>query len=186
MAPEVARTLFIAGFCLLVGAAGGSLATRALYGDGGGVVVPTPPTRPECPICKECPACPPPPDCGDLGVVPTETPPPTILGEDGPTPEAKPGLPASVIKPAGTAVEVLIEPCLTAKEAEGLSGTVVLDLTVTATGGQGFISEVLITRRVGAVESVEPCLSDAAKRARFEWSEGEGELKFKLPVKVGR
>lgn len=186
MAPEVARTLFVAGFCLLVGAAGGSLATKALYGDGGGVVVPAPVARPECPVCKECPACPPPPDCGELGVVPTTPPPPSGEGEEGPPPDQKPGLPASVIKPAGTAVETLIEPCLTAKEAEGLSGTVVLDLTVTATGGQGFISEVLVTRRVGAVDAIEPCLTGAAKRARFEWPTSEGELKFKLPVRVGR
>ena len=66
-----------------------------------------------------------------------------------------------------------------------MHGTVLLDLTVTATGGQGFISDASMVERSGdAVSSseLEHCLLEAARRAKFEWSAEDGEAHVRLPV----
>ncbi len=178
--------LVVSGLTFVLGGAAGIMLTRTIYGVEGGQVSPAPP-----PVVAACP----PPSCAPCPVCqePTETavvPPPitetATLAAPGPKPldlgPAKAGLPAQAISLASGAVTGQLGPCLNTPNA---NGTLVLELTVTATGGQGFIREVLIGRRTGNVAPVEDCVLVGAKRARFDWAGADGELKFKLPVRVG-
>lgn len=170
---------------MLVGGAVGAYATRAIYGDSPENIDPVTPRQKICPTC-ECPVCPPPPDCGDVNGVPTSTAPRAILipEDEEPDRHTKPGLPASAVQLATGSVRTEVRPCLATIPYE-VHGTVLLDLTVTATGGQGFISDASMVERSGdAVSSseLEHCLVEAARAAKFEWSGEDGEAHVRLPV----
>lgn len=200
------RLFVVSGLALVVGAAAGAYATQLVYGDSSQQTVdPSPAPIRECPACPACPACPPPPDCGDLSVIPS-TPDDLIpsapmhgdgsedpLGEDGnsitPPPSrrpAGPGLSARAIQQATAAVRVAVRPCLEAENTQTLSGMLLLDLTVTATGSEGFVTEALISQRSGDVGQVDVCVQKEALGARFEHEGPEGEQRVKLPLQVGR
>ncbi len=188
MSPEAARLFFVSGLTFLIGIGGGAFAMSSLYGGGSVDVDPAKPRPPACAPCPQCPACPPPVDCGELGVVP-----PSNTDDDDdpgseifPTEPDRPGLPASALPLAMGAVKESIVSCFT--DETSISGVVLLDLTASATAAGGFISEATITQATGDVRGTEipECVRAAAERARFEWEGSEGQLKFKLPVKVGR
>jgi hypothetical protein len=187
--PETARLFFAAGVSLLAGGAIGAYATRAIYGDSPEDIEVVKPQTRICPPC-ECPTCPPPPDCGDINGVPTSTAPRAILipEDEEVDRDKKQGLPASAVQMASGKVRLELVPCLATAPPEA-HGTVLLDLTVTAADGQGFISEALLTERSGdAVSSgeLERCLLEAAQRAKFEWSGEDGEAHVRLPVALKR
>jgi hypothetical protein len=188
MSPEGARLFFVSGLTFLMGIGGGALAMSSIHGGGEAEVDPSKPPPPNCAPCPQCPTCPPPVDCGELGVVPpdqgggeeddgTELPPPD---------PDRPGLPASALPLAMKAVREAIATC--AVDETSLSGVVLLDLIATATAGGGFISEAVIAQTTGDMRgaAIADCVRLEALRARFEWEGAEGELKFKMPVKVGR
>lgn len=191
---QVARLFLASGLSLVIGAGGGAYAMSLLYGGPPEAQVrvdPSPdPVAPECPACPECPVCPPPPDCGELGVLPEDDLP--VEPVDGPRaeppelPSAAPssGLPVSAVQKATAAVREAVTPCLEAPEAEAARGMVLLSLTVTATGGQGFIRDALVTQRTGDVAGVEACIQSEARRAKFEWAGADGEQSMRLPIPV--
>lgn len=186
MSAEFTRLFLASGLCLLVGGVGGAYATRAVYGDPKTKVDPNPKRPPSCAPCPVCPACPPPPECGGIIPPPSHTTKP-IDKPSEPLAPAKPGLPFKALKLATDAVRGSIERCTTEDKVGELDGVILLNLTATATGGQGWISEALVTRATGSVadSDIATCVTDAAEEARFEWAESEGELRFKLPVKIG-
>lgn len=187
MSPESARLFMVSGITFLTGIGGGAIAMNAIHGGGEPEVDPSKPRPANCAPCPQCPACPPPVDCGELGVVPPGG------GEEEvdddvevpPSETDKPGLPASALPLAMNAVRDAIKTCQL--EATSLSGVVLLDLVATTTAGGGFISEATITQATGDMRGapVAECVRIEAMRARFTWEGSEGELKFKMPVKVG-
>lgn len=188
MSPEAARLFFVSGLALLVGGAGGAFAVRSLYGEETPeVTLGAEAKARNCAPCPQCPVCPPPVDCGELGVVPPEDAP-----SGGPPQEIRltdsdrPGLPASALPLAMSAVKTSMADCFA--DETSLSGVVLLDLVATATAGGGFIQEATVTKATGDVEGTEivECIRTSAESARFEWSGTEGSLEFKLPVRVGR
>jgi hypothetical protein len=187
MSPEGARLFFVSGLTFLVGIGGGALAMSSIHGGGEESVDPSKPPPPHCAPCPQCPACPPPVDCGDLGVIPPDNGGDDDEGgdDDAPPDPDRPGLPASALPLAMNAVKEAIKTC--AIDETSLSGVVLLDLVATATAGGGFISEAVITQATGDMRgaAIAECVRLEAKRARFAWEQGEGELKFKMPVKVG-
>lgn len=183
MSPEGAKLFFVAGLSLLVGGAAGAFTTRTLYGGPIESVDPSPDRAPACPKCRECPVCPPPVDCGELGVVPVGDEPTGVVPDAVDVPEAaRPGLPAAAVGLATTAVKDAVADCL--NDVEGSGGHVLLSLTVTSTGGQGFIRNAEIAKTSGDVSAQTDCIVSNARRAKFEF-EPEGELRFQLPLKVG-
>lgn len=185
MTPEAARLFFAAGLSMLAGGAIGSYATRLIFGGSTENIDPVTPRQKICPPC-ECPMCPPPPDCGDVNAVPTSTAPRAILlpEDDEVDRDKRPGLPASAVQLATKQVREETKACLNALQVE-VHGTLLLELTVTATGGQGFISDASMIERSGdAVSSndLEHCLLDAARRAKFDWPAEDGEAHVRLPV----
>jgi len=200
------RLFVVSGLALVVGAAAGAYATQLVYGDSSQQTVdPSPAPIRECPACPACPACPPAPDCSDLSVIPSAPDdfvpdqPSDGDGTDGarddseapinPLPSrrpAGPGLSARAIQQATAAVRVAVRPCLEAEGTEALSGMLLLDLTVTATGSEGFVTEALISQRSGDVGQVDMCVQKEALGARFEHEGPEGEQRVKLPLQVGR
>jgi hypothetical protein len=177
---ESARLLFVALVSLLLGGAAGAYATRVLYGEPESVAINTPQAA-ECAPCPVCPVCPQP---APLDLIPTSTGTSTTAGAAPVAPSA-PGLPAAAIRVANQTVGAAIQPCLTSTMAEGVDGTVLLDLTVTASAGEAVFSEVAFARKVGNVEPVERCLRDRIGSARFAWH-GEGRGKLRLPVRIDR
>jgi len=185
MSPEGARLFFVSGLTFLIGIGGGALAMNSIHGGGESEVDPSKPRPPTCAPCPQCPTCPPPVDCGDLTVVPPDGDDDDQGDDDAPPDPDRPGLPASALPLAMGAVREAIKIC--GVEDTSLSGVVLLDLTATATAGGGFISESTIARTTGDMSgaAVAECVRIEAKRARFAWDGVEGDLKFKLPVKVG-
>ncbi|MEL6186088.1 MAG: hypothetical protein AAFU79_15795 [Myxococcota bacterium] len=185
MNPEAARLFFGCSICFLLGGAAGVFGVRTLYGEVDRVVPETRKTL-VCPPPPPCPACPPPVDCGDASVLPSSpTTDPDVEAEVlDPEAPALPGLPASVLPYAHEAVREVLEPCL-AEAPPDFPGVALLQLTVTATGGEGFISEVIVLQATGGAEAAASCLEEAARTARFPWAGGDGRLTFKLPVSVG-
>lgn len=203
MSSQVARLLFTSGLSLLAGGALGSYATRVIYGESVAPIDPAPPRARPCPVCRECPICPPPEDCvvaegrepeGDspevvrtaTAVAPVEL---LVPASEEPDRERLHGLPASAIQLATTTVRAAVAPCLEPAVRGEARGTILLDLTVTATGGQGFISEAAVYERSSdarETRGVEPCLVENARRARFEVSADDGEARFRLPVRLRR
>ena len=84
------------------------------------------------------------------------------------------------------AVREQVKECMA--DETSMSGMVLLELTASTTGTTGSIAEAVITRATGEADGSEiaDCIKNAAGRATFAWDGAEGELKFKLPVKVGR
>jgi hypothetical protein len=183
------RLALVGGLALVVGAVGGAYGTRVIYGDGAqSPVEPAPRPIRECPACPACPACPPPPECGEVSLLPTQGNDPTAPPPETPPPlePARPGLPAHAIQQALAAVRLAVGGCLAPDAAQGASGMLLLDLTVTTTGTTGQVVEALVTQRSGSVEAVEGCVQTSAKSARFPYQGPEGEQKVKLPLAVGR
>jgi hypothetical protein len=189
MSPESVRLLFVSGLSILLGGFFGAYATKSIYD--------TPSSQPRrdvpreklaCPPCAACPACPVADAC-DHGLIPTSTVTRTVLvSDDEPEHDRKTGLPMSAIKLASERVRAMIDPCLRESAKANAQGALLLELTVTATGSQGFISEATIGKRspnTSWSEEIERCLVDGARQARFEWDDGDGEAHFRLPVKLG-
>jgi hypothetical protein len=103
--------------------------------------------------------------------------------------DKKPGLPASAIRLASDGIRAELSGCVEESRKLNVQGIVLLELTVTATGGQGFISEASISGRssgTASSEQIDRCILDGARRARFAWKEDDGEAHFRLPLKLGR
>jgi hypothetical protein len=183
--PEATRLFFAAGISMIVGGVIGSYVTGLVYGDSPGEIDPVTPRQKICPPC-ECPACPPPPSCGDLNGVPTSTAPRAILvpEDEEVDRDKKPGLPASAVQLATSKVRAEVASCFANLPFE-VHGTILLDLTVTATGSQGFISDASMIEKSDDVVSsseLEHCLVDAARRTKFEWNAEDGEAHVRLPI----
>lgn len=185
MNPEAVRLFFGCSISFLLGGAAGVFGVRTLYGQVD-QVAPETPTSLVCPPPPPCPACPPPVDCGAVGGGLPSDPPPTPVERpplDRPA-DALPGLPASVLPLAHAAVKTAIAPCLDEVPASA-SGVALLALTVTATGGEGFLRDAVVTRATGDGRDVADCLARSARSARFRWSGPDGQLTFKIPISVG-
>ena len=65
-------------------------------------------------------------------------------------------------------------------------GVFLLQLTATASAGGGYVSEAVVLKATGGLAGTEfeACVPEQALLARFEWEGAEGEVRFKLPVKV--
>ena len=194
MSSDAARLVLGCTISFVLGGAAGVYGLRTLYGD----IDPVDPARertPECPSPPPCPACPPPVDCGLQGrLPPADAPFETFEDEsdtdssDDPSWEedaSMAGLPASAVPLAHAAVKSEIETCFELLEDPAPSGIALLQLTVTATGGVGFVTEALVTRATGGAAELAGCLGEAARRARFVWKGPDGRLNFKLPLSVG-
>ncbi len=178
------RLFIVAMVCLLLGALVGAYAQRVLYGQVRAELNPAPAPKPYCPPAPECPVCPAPPDCGELGVIPREDSAPSMLPAEDDTDPPAPvrGLSPSVIPVAKAAFSRAREGCLGFED--GPSGFVVLDLTVTATSGQGRISELALRGGPAVPPTLRECLKRVALRTTFPWAE-EGQLRLKYPLKIG-
>lgn len=183
------RTFLVLGFGLLAGGIIGGYATSLVYGQREAPRPPPPQVTPTgAPSCPPCPVCP--PSRPDLAAqdapevdAPEEVPPLEEL--ELPQEAARPGLPASAVRLASTGFQREIAPCIQQARDTALAGTLLLDLTVTATGGIGHIRDVGVVRREGSVEALETCLVEAAGRVQFDWGSGDGESKLRYPVQVG-
>lgn len=174
------KTFFVAGASLILGAGLGAFVTQTIYGGPAERVDPSPERKFVCPEPKPC-ICPPPVDCGERGVVPDGAEPVGEIAAIEVPDTSRPGLPASALKLATAAVREAIAPCLV--DTEGLGGHVLLRLTVTSTGGQGFIRAAEVEQTSGEVADVPECVSAYARRAKFDF-EPEGETELKLPLRV--
>lgn len=201
---QTTRLAATALLSLVVGAAGGAYATRLVYGDGTGAVDPSPEPRRTCPPCPDCPTCPEPPPCdtvsdlptspdpiepyGDLDVVDTATDAPDDLPRRRlPDPDLPrgPGLSAGTIQQAFSAVRLAVGPCLIQASEEDRRGMVLLSLTVTATGTEGFVTDAVVSQSSGDVASLEECLRSHAEGARFPHRGSDGSQRLKVPLRIG-
>jgi hypothetical protein len=186
---SLGRTLLVLAFGLLSGLIIGAYATTMVYGQ-------RTPRRPEpstaapsCPPCPECARCPPPVDC--------EAPPPVVAADDptgmmDPSGEdpidpgtRRPGLPASAIGLASQGLRRELAPCRERARAEGISGSVLLDLTITATNAVGQIRSAELLQAVDGADAIGACLIEAARRVQFEWPHADGESRLRYPVRLG-
>lgn len=187
------RTFGVLAFGLLAGGVVGAYATTTVYGQRS-----PPPPAPKaaaCAPCPVCPTCPPPVDCAAPPAVGSdeitdlvEAPADPVVGlepEIGAQQWRGAGLPASAIGMASKALSREIQPCLqTAREA-GASGSMVLDLTVTATGGVGHIRHAEVASSDTEDPDLAPCLIGAAGQVQFDWPDADGESRLRYPVRVG-
>ena len=176
MSPEVVRLLAVATVSLLAGGALGGYATNALLDGGQDRVRPMPVPPPPALQCNcETPqqAAVDPLGAGRIPDDLTEVAAPAL-----------PGLPVSALNRARAAAQQVLRPCATSSTAFG-QGTLILTLTVTATGGQGFIREAAITGRTGDVSWAEECVMRRTRQVRFDWSGSDGQQTLKLPLQVG-
>ena len=175
------RTLLVLAFGLLSGGIIGAYATTTVYGKR------QPPPKAKalkCPACAECAACPPPQDC--------DAPPPVVIaddlapvigeGPDEPADPTRPGLPASAIQLASTALARELGPCRTNAQETGAAGTLLLDLTITATVGVGHIRTADVVKS-DAGDAMDACVLDAVARVQFQWAQADGESKLRYPVR---
>ncbi len=180
MSPQAVKLLTVAGVSMLAGGMLGSYATSALLGGGQPRVSPMPDPAPVVAECKCDDQERPPVDPLESGRLPeglTEIP-----GDPGE--QALPGLPVKALELARAQAQRELKPCLSS--ADGLSeGTLVLTLTVTATGGQGFIREAAVTASSGDAEWAKDCVIERSRAVRFEWSGADGQQTLKLPIRVG-
>lgn len=180
------QTILSFAIGLVVGAAGGAYGMRLVYGEA--------PSRVEVsaregeihPRCPECPACPPPVDCGELGVVPETTLQAPLDASEEAFPESGglPGLPPLALQQASEVIRIAVAPCLAQADALDAHGVLLLDLTITATGGQGFVRTLDATGRTGDPGPLEPCITARAQAARFSWDGDDGSQRLKLPIRV--
>lgn len=177
---------FAAG--LLIGGVGGAYGMRLVYGDAPARVEVATPKNEVRTRCPECPTCPPPVDCGELGVVPVGEPTapitPTAQVEDSFETSGLPGLPPLALKRASEAVRTAVEPCVAQADELGAHGVLLLDLTITATGGQGFMRAIDTSGRAGDPSMLEPCIITRARSARFSWDGDDGIQRLKLPIQI--
>lgn len=160
---------------LVVGAALGSYATAALFGSSETVNV-NPQKAPPAEPCRCEIPMPEPVDplaTSRVGEGITEIDAPRL-----------PGLPRSALELATRAAHEQFGPCATSSAAVG-QGTLILELTVTATGGQGFVKDGGVVDRTGETEWAEQCMMRRLPAVRFEWSGGDGQQTLKLPLRVG-
>ncbi|MEL7367419.1 MAG: hypothetical protein AAFN74_00800 [Myxococcota bacterium] len=170
------RLLTVAAASLVTGGVLGSYATSALLGGAAEQVRPAPPPPAPVAECKCDPIAPPPVDpLANRGL--TEG----LAEIDAP---ALPGLPPSALNRARTEAQRLLMPCATSSTALG-EGTLVLSLTVTATGGGGFIKQAQITDSSGDAQWAESCVMERVRKVRFDWSGADGQQTLKLPLRVG-
>ncbi|MEM7675751.1 MAG: hypothetical protein AAF449_07070 [Myxococcota bacterium] len=177
------RLLTVAAASLLTGGALGSYATSALLGGAAEQVRPAPP--PPVAECKCDPQAPPPVDpLAGRGI--TEG----LTEIEGGAPADRqgqgvlPGLPPSALNRARSEAQRLLTPCAASPDALG-EGTLVLELTVTATGGVGFIKQAQVVDLSGDAEWARSCVMDQVRRVRFDWSGADGQQTLKLPLRVG-
>lgn len=186
------------GVGLIAGGVIGAYAMTVVYG----AHAPLEPTKLQCPPCPACavataapcPVCPagnddtaaaggaspapgdPAPSPGDTVAAGT---PDTV---DVPPEPRLPGLPASALRLASAGFTREIAPCLEKARADGLKGTILLDLTVTSTGSVGHIPAVELVRADPTAADVGPCLVEAARRVHFEWRDEDGQTRLRFPV----
>ena len=177
MSPEVVKLLAVAGVSMLAGGALGSYATSALLGGG---QAPVSPVAKKPPAVQEC-------NCETQTAARQVDPlaagriPEDLTEVRGTT---LPGLPVSALNLARAAAQRELQPCATSGDAYG-EGTLVLTLTVTATGGQGFIRQARVTAQSGDSDWARECVLERSRRVRFEWSGADGQQTLKLPIRVG-
>jgi hypothetical protein len=175
------RTFLVLGVGLIVGGLAGAWATSAVHGSGGERPPGPSSACPPCPVCSaEKPALPPVPE-RDVDEIAAEDEPEVDLPSD----PARAGLPASAVKLASAGLQREIAACLALPEVQGEYGALLLDLTITATGGIGHIREVGVVRREGEISRVEACIDEGARRVQFDWGGGDGESRLRYPVQVG-
>lgn len=104
-----------------------------------------------------------------------------VVPSDRPT---IPGLPASAIAVARRAVEASIAECPISKDPYRNTSVALLHLTITVTSGRGHIREAWVYPQEHANAVVADCLSNAARKAGFEWTGADGEITLKLPVSL--
>ena len=182
---ERERLLLSSAGSLFLGIFLGGVTVRTLYGDS---QAPIQLKRDSEEGCTPCP----PIDAVDVQGGGVFYPSPDAIGpgetEEIPRTVAKSGLPARALKMATDAVLEEIAICRT-EMSNWVRDTLVLELTVTATVGAGFIREVHIVERSKdgtADKQADDCILGVASRTRFVWAEGEGESKLRIPVRLGR
>ena len=141
-----------------------------------------------CPPCPHCKTCLPPVDCkvappviapGDeTGMMEHQSD--VVANERG-----KAGLSAKAMVLAIKSLNVGVQNCRSSTTAAAWAGSVVLDLTVTATGGWGRISNASVIQTDGQVAGFGQCLINAAGETQFEWtfSDGEGKIRQAFSAK---
>jgi hypothetical protein len=149
---------------------------------------PQSPDQLACPLCPKCPSCPPPVDCKVEAPVIAPGQDTSImedLGEGLTDVRAKPGLSANAMVLAVSSLKLGVQDCQTSTLASEWSGSVVLDLTITATAGWGRVREAVVVQSDGEVLEFGQCLIEAAQNTKFEWlfSDGEGRLRQAFSVK---
>jgi hypothetical protein len=185
------RTFSTLGVGLIAGGVIGAYAMTVVYGPH----APIEPTKLQCPPCPACavasaaacPVCPGPDDDTAPGASASPSPADTVTAAtpetlDIPTEPRLPGLPASALRLASAGFTREIAPCLEKARADGLRGTVLLDLTVTSTGSVGHIPAVELVRADATAADVGPCLVEAARRVHFEWRDEDGQTRLRFPV----
>lgn len=160
---------------LFAGAIAGAYVMTVIYGE--------PPSEriapsERCPPPPPCEACPPVPSC------PTAVP-MVELDEDDIAPIEVPntteaGLPGSAVALATRGFAREVESC----RGGEASGTIVLDLTITASAGIGRISAINSVSAEGGGDRALPCLESAAARVQFEWTSGEGRTRLRYPLSL--
>lgn len=178
MSPEAVRLFFGCTISFLLGGSAGVFGLRTLYGDLDRVE-PAPRRNLVCPPPVPCPACVPAP------VTEIERPPP------GPPPDvtpgeasALPGLPIEAAELAREAVRAEVAPCLAGAPGD-MPGVALIALTVTATGGEGFIVDASVSSATGDADRSRDCIQAAARRARFAWDGADGRTRLQLPLSYG-
>jgi hypothetical protein len=176
------RTFVALGFGLFAGGIVGGYAITVVYGVGAPrVEKPStcpPAPAPSCPPC-ELAATPDTveelPDAGTSTVV--------LPGYEAPRPKL-PGLPTSAVRLASQGVEREVQAC-----AAGLGqaeGTVIVDFTITATAGQGFLRAVRVVRTDRRAVDLLECVERGLPKVRFEWGGSDGETRLRYPLLVGK
>ena len=180
------RTFLVLAFGLICGGIIGAYATTTVYGKRR-VAAPQP--APSCPACPVCPTCPPPVDCDAPPPVVSPTAPARMFDDpEDPIPDPgasrRPGLPASAIGLASRALMRAIEPCRTSSTGPDESGSLLLELTITATSGVGHIRQTDVNQSEGDLEVFQSCVLEAAAEVQFEWTGEDGESRLKYPVRL--
>jgi len=184
------RTFLPLGVGLIAGGVIGAYAMTVVYGQHQRGPEPA---KVICPPCPACVAPPPSPGVASAGGEDDTTP------ETGPSPGASatpagpetldlptegrvPGLPSSALKLASSGFTREIAPCLDQARTENMSGSLLVDLTVTSTDGIGRIRDLGVIKADATAAGLQPCLLEAARRVHFEWTNGDGESRLRYPI----
>ncbi|MBI2376657.1 MAG: hypothetical protein HYV07_21855 [Deltaproteobacteria bacterium] len=168
------KALLLASASMLLGVGIGAYGSRLVYGHAAPI---DPEPRVECPPCPECEAEPE-ERVADLVVLGQE---PELPAAD--TPPPLPGLPVAALDRAGRALASATTACW----GGAPSGTgLVLDLTVTATHGEGRVRTLRTLKTNGceaaACDPISQCISEAARALRFAWEGSDGETHLVWPL----